>query len=324
MFMKNHRKWSSPALAPDVADLFVDGCKDHDVDVAHCCVPHGSYLVNLAHPDADRKKQAYDGFHDDLVRCVRLGIKLYNFHPGNANSTTREEGIRQIAAHINQAHQDPATGEVVVLLETMASLGNTIGGDFNDLAEIIALVDNKKRVGVCLDTCHVFAAGYDLRTSEAYATTMDQFDQVIGLQYLKAMHVNDSKAPFRSYRDLHANIGTGYLGLRAFHHLVNDSRLHGLPMILETPSEVIGENGKKVEDKGIWAREIKMLERLVGMDMESEDFKQLEANLQDEGKEDREKKGEQFERKQAKTAKALGKADKEAGAESEDDEEMSL
>lgn len=301
--MKNQRKWDNPELDPEHAKLFIDGCKEHGIEVADCCVPHGSYLVNLAHPDPDRKKQAYDSFHNDLVRCFKLGIKLYNFHPGNANATTREEGIRLIAENINQAHKDPATGDVIVLLETMASLGNTIGGTFEDLAAIIAHVENKDRVGVCLDTCHVFAAGYDLRTPETYADTMNSFDEVIGLKYLKALHINDSKAPFASHRDLHARIGTGYLGLESFHHIVNDKRLHGLPMVLETPVDAVGSDGKKFEDKGIWAREIKMLERLVGMDIESDEFKDLQTKLQDEGKEFREKTGEQFERKQANDAK---------------------
>jgi AP endonuclease-1 len=318
--MKNQRKWENPELSPEAAKLFIAGCKEHGIDVAECCLPHGSYLVNLAHPDAVRKKQAYDSFLNDLARCNTLGIKLYNFHPGNANATTREEGIRLIAENINEAHKNPTSGEVVAVLETMASLGNTIGGTFDDIAAIIALVDNKDRVGVCLDTCHVFAAGYDLRTPEVYTATMEKFDKIIGLKYLRAFHVNDSKAPLASYRDLHARIGTGYLGLRAFHNIVNDKRLHGLPMVLETPVDVIGADGKKTEDKGIWAREIKMLESLVGIDVESKEFKELEAKLQDEGKGEREKIGGQVERKKAKDAKPKKSNKKKTESEDEDDE----
>lgn len=317
--MKNQRKWDNPKLDPEFAKLFIAGCKEHGIEVADCCLPHGSYLVNLAHPDPERKKQAYDSFLDDLARCHTLGIKLYNFHPGNANATTREEGIRLIAENINQAHRDPTSGKVVAILETMATLGNTIGGTFADLAAIIAHVDDKERVGVCLDTCHVFAAGYDLRTPEAYASTMDEFEKVIGLKYLKALHVNDSKAPLSSHRDLHARIGTGYLGLRSFHNIVNDERLHGLPMVLETPVDVVGENGKKIEDKSIWAREIKMLEKLVGMDVESDEFKELEAKLQEEGKGEREKIGDQVERKKAKDAKPKKKGKKKVESEDEDE-----
>ena len=303
MFMKNQRKWDNPDMDPEHATLFINGCKDHKIEVGDCCLPHGSYLVNLAHPDAERKKQAYDCFQNDLVRCNKLGIRLYNFHPGNANATTREEGIKLIAENLNRAHADPATGSVITVLETMASLGNTIGGTFEDIAAIISHVTDKSRVGVCLDTCHVFAAGYDLRTPSSYAEVMQKFDDIIGLKYLMALHVNDSKAPLASYRDLHARIGTGYLGLRAFHNLVNDERVHGLPMVLETPVDSVDANGKKFEDKAIWAREIKMLERLVGMDVEGEVFKGLEKSLYEQGEGERERIGDQVERKKVKDAK---------------------
>lgn len=324
MFLKNQRKWQSPALDPEHAALFADGCGKHSIHPGECCVPHGSYLVNLAHPDEERKKQAYDSFYDDLTRCHKLGIKLYNFHPGNANATTREGGIKLIAEAINKAHKDPATGEVMPLLETMASLGNTIGGTFKDIADIIQHVEDKDRVGVCLDTCHVFAAGYDLRTAEAYAETMEKFDEIIGLQYLKALHINDSKAPLSSHRDLHARIGTGYLGLRAFHNIVNDERLHGLPMVLETPIDVKDEDGKKIEDKSVWAREIKMLEQLVGMDVNSEQFKKWEADLHEEGAGERERIGDQVKRKEVKDStpkKKRGKKKVESEDEADEDEE---
>jgi AP endonuclease-1 len=301
--LKNQRKWETIDLDPEHMRLFIQGCKDHSIDAAKCCLPHGSYLVNLAHPDAARKKQAYDSFFNDLTRCARLGIRLYNFHPGNANATTREEGIRLIAENLNRAHADPATGNVVTVLETMATQGNTIGGTFTDIAEIIKVVKDKSRVGVCLDTCHVFAAGYDLRSPAAYAVTMEKFDQEIGLEYLKAFHVNDSKAPLFSNRDLHARIGTGYLGLQAFHNLMNDERFHGIPMVLETPIDSVDENGKKTEDKGIWAREIKMLESLVGMDVNSKEFKLLNARLQEEGTSERERVNDQVQRKAIKDAK---------------------
>ncbi|ORY01059.1 xylose isomerase-like protein [Clohesyomyces aquaticus] len=323
LFLKSQRKWDNPPLEPENAALFIDGCKKHGIEVGDCCLPHGSYLVNLAHPEAARKKQAYDSFLDDLTRCHTLGIRLYNFHPGNSNATTREEGIRLIAEHINTAHKDPATGSVIPVLETMASLGNTIGGTFKDIAEIINHVDDKDRVGVCIDTCHVFAAGYDLRTPEAYAETMTKFDEVIGLKYLKALHMNDSKAPFNSNRDLHAQIGTGYLGLRAFHNIVNDERLHGLPMVLETPIDATDANGKKFEDKGVWAREIKILEQLVGMGVESDEFKKLESDLQEAGKQERARIGEQVERKKAKAkpTKGKGKAKSKKKVETEDEED---
>ncbi|KAI4931440.1 hypothetical protein J4E85_004033 [Alternaria conjuncta] len=324
LFLKNQRKWETIEMDPEHAALFIQGCKDHGINAAECCLPHGSYLVNLAHPDPARKKQAYDSFFNDLTRCHALGIRYYNFHPGNANATTREEGIRIIAENLNRAHADPATGSVVTVLETMATLGNTIGGTFADIAAIINLIKDKSRVGVCLDTCHVFAAGYDLRSPEAYAATMDKFDQEIGLEYLKAFHVNDSKAPLSSFRDLHARIGTGYLGLQAFHNLMNDERFHGLPMVLETPVDSVDANGKKVEDKGIWAREIKMLESLVGMDNTSDEFKQLEAKLLAEGTAERERVGDQVQRKAIKDAKPKKKRATKKKVESEDEDEEDM
>lgn len=302
IFLKNQRKWDNPPLDPEHATFFISGCKEKNIDPGACCMPHGSYLVNLAHPDEERKKQAYGAFLDDLKRCHKLGIKLYNFHPGNCGATTREDGIALIAEHINNAHKDAETGEVITVLETMASLGNTIGGTFKDLGQIIELVENKDRVGVCLDTCHVFAAGYDLRTPNSFGEVMDKFDKEIGLGYLKAFHMNDSKAPLASHRDLHACIGTGYLGLRSFHNIVNDERLHGLPMVLETPIDVIDKDGKKIEAKSIWAREIKLLEKLVGMDVNSEEFKKLEKDLHEQGASERERIGDQVDRKMKKDA----------------------
>jgi len=280
--------------------------------------------VNLAHTDATRTTQAYDSFVEDLSRCQKLGIKLYNFHPGNSASSTHEEAIAHIAGNLNRAHADPSTGTVITLLETMASLGNTIGGTFEDLASIISLVNDKSRVGVCLDTCHVFAAGYDLRTPETFSTTISAFDKVIGLKYLKALHINDSKAPLGSHRDLHANIGTGFLGLRAFHNIVNEPRLWGLPMVLETPIDVVAADGKKDEDKGIWAREIKLLESLVGMDIDSKEFVELEESLQKQGIKEREKVQDQVERKKAKDAKGKAKGKgKRAKKQKSDDEGLS-
>lgn len=280
--------------------------------------------MNLAHTDAARTTQAYDSFVEDLSRCQKLGIKLYNFHPGNSASSTHEEAIAHIAGNLNRAHADPSTGTVITLLETMASLGNTIGGTFEDLASIISLVNDKSRVGVCLDTCHVFAAGYDLRTPETFSTTISAFDKVIGLKYLKALHINDSKATLGSHRDLHANIGTGFLGLRAFHNIVNEPRLWGLPMVLETPTDVVAADVKKDEDKGIRAREIKLLESLVGMDINSKEFVELEESLQKQGIKERERVQDQVGRKKAKDAKGKTKGKgKRAKEQKSDDEGLS-
>ena len=200
----------------------------------------------------------------------------------------------------------------------MAGSGNVIGSTFEDLRDVIALIDDKTRIGVCLDTCHAFAAGYDLRSPEAFEGVMEEFDKIVGTKYLSALHVNDSKAPFGSHRDLHQNIGLGFLGLKAFHNIMNEPRFEGLPMVLETPIDKKDDEDKTIEDKGIWAREIKMLESLIGMDPDSEKFLTMEKELADRGAEERKKCMEAFERKQEKdrltkekgNAKAKGKEKK--------------
>lgn len=337
LFLKSQRKWANPPLQSEHGDSFHAHCKHHTYDQSRHIVPHGSYLVNLAHTDKARTTQAYDAFLDDLQRCERLGIKLYNFHPGVANSVNgdRAAAIAHLASNINRAHA--ATSSVITLLENMAAGGNVLGSTFEDLRDIIALVDNKDRVGVCLDTCHAFAAGYDLRTPETFNTTVDQLEKTVGIKYLRALHVNDSKAPFASHKDLHANIGTGFLGLRSFHNLVNSPLVAGLPLILETPIDVRDADGKLVkdekgkdrEDKLIWATEIKLLESLVGMDVESEEFLTLERDLARKGRPERERLEEVVERKRIKDAKKAdgkgkGKGGKRKKKGDEDEESSGL
>lgn len=296
LFLKSQRKWESPPLAPEARDQFKAFCEEHKYDAAKHVLPHGSYLVNLAQLEADKAKQAYDCFLDDLQRAEALGIKLYNFHPGNAGQHPRPDAIGRIAAQLNQAHKDTST--VVTVLENMAGQGNVIGSTWEDLRDIIALVEDKSRVGVCLDTCHAFAAGHDLRTPEAFKATMDKFTSIVGIEYLKALHLNDSKAPLSSNRDLHANIGTGFLGLRAFHNVVNYEPFQHLPMVLETPIDKKGADGKTVEDKSVWATEIKLLESLIGADPESDSFKVDEKRLFDSGADERKKIQAQVDKRQ--------------------------
>ena len=284
-------------------------------------LPHGSYLVNLAQAEAEKADQAYDCFVDDLHRCDELGIKLYNFHPGSAGKNPRPEAIGRIAGQLNKAHK--ATKTVITVLENMAGSGNVIGSTWEDLRDIIALIEDKSRVGVCIDTCHTFAAGYDLRSPEAFKKTMDSFSAIVGMSYLKAIHLNDSKAPLASNRDLHANIGTGFLGLRAFHNVVNFTPFQNLAMVLETPTEKKGADGKAVEDKSIWAAEIKLLEGLIGADPDSEDFKKEEQRLQDLGADERKKFQGQADKKQQKTLDAMFKkaSPKKKKAKTEDGDE---
>ncbi|KAL9125219.1 MAG: hypothetical protein Q9217_005537 [Psora testacea] len=301
MFLKSQRKWENPPLQDEHRDQFRAFCGEHKYDAASHILPHGSYLVNLAQEDPDRASQAYNAFLDDLQRCDALGIRLYNFHPGWTGPALRPSAIGRIAGALNRAHAD--TSRVTPVLEAMAGSGNVVGSTFEDLRDIIALVDDKARIGVCLDTCHIFAAGYDLRSPKAFNETLEEFDNIVGMKYLRALHINDSKAPLGSHRDLHQNLGLGFLGLRAFHNVMNEKRFEGLPLVLETPIDRKDENGKDIEDKGIWAREIKMLEGLIGTDAESEEFKRVEKELADKGAEEREKHQEAFERKKEKEMK---------------------
>ncbi|PQE29262.1 apurinic apyrimidinic endonuclease protein [Rutstroemia sp. NJR-2017a BBW] len=312
LFLKSQRKWTNPPLAPEARDQFKAFCLEHKYDAARHVVPHCSYLVNLAQADDEKAKQAYDCFLDDLQRCEQLGIKLYNFHPGSTGGNPRPEAIGRIAAQLNKAHK--ATKTVITLLENMAGAGNVIGSTWEDLRDIIALVDDKSRVGVCFDTCHTFAAGYDLRSPEAFKQTIDGFSNIVGLSYLKALHINDSKTPLGSNRDLHANIGTGFLGLRAFHNVVNFEPFQHLPMVLETPGGI--------DD----ATEIKMLEGLIDADMETEEFKKEEQRLQDMGAEERKKHQGQVDKKKQKTLDAMFKKaspKKKKAKKGSDDEEDS-
>ncbi|KAL6920186.1 hypothetical protein ACHAPO_000954 [Fusarium lateritium] len=318
LFLKSQRKWANPPLDPEAKNQFISLCKDHSYSANEHALPHGSYLVNLAQADEDKANQAYTSFVDDLQRCEQLGIRLYNFHPGSTGGDARPAAIGRIAAQLNKSHK--ATKTVVTVLENMAGSGNVIGSTWEDLRDIIDLVEDKSRVGVCIDTCHAFAAGHDLRTPEAFKKTVDSFNEIVGHKYLKAFHLNDSKAPFNSNRDLHANIGTGFLGLRAFHSIMNHAPFAGMPMVLETPIDRPGSDGKSVEDKKVWADEIKLLERLVGMDAESDEFKELEKELQSKGESERNKIQDQVDRKMAKNSKDSKKGTKKGGKKKKKDE----
>ena len=301
MFLKSQRKWENPPLKDEHHVGFLSACKDNSYDQASHVLPHGSYLVNLAQMEPEKAKQAYGGFIDDLERCEKLGIRYYNFHPGWTGGAPRNEAIGRIANNINTAHK--ATIKVIPVLETMAGSNNVIGSTFADLAAIIDGVHDKSRIGVCLDTCHVFAAGYDLRSSSTFRAVLDDFDRTIGMQYLKALHINDSKAPFGSHRDLHQNIGLGFLGLRAFYNVMNEPRFENLPMVLETPIDHKDQWGKDIEDRRVWAQEIKLLESLIGMDPESAKFRSLETDLAEKGEEERTRMEESIRKKEEKESK---------------------
>ncbi|KAJ7615123.1 xylose isomerase-like protein [Mycena rosella] len=255
LFVKSQRKWSSPALTDATISDFKARLAEYSYDPRHI-LPHGSYLINLGNPDPEKRQKSYVCFLDDLKRCEALGLLLYNFHPGSSvGKATTDESISSIADSINEAHK--ATETVVTVLENMAGAGNIIGGDFAHLAGIIRQVDDKTRVGVCLDTCHMFSAGYDLRTKEGWDGIVTDFDRQVGLSYLRGMHLNDSKTECNSKRDRHENIGMGHVGIGGFHHILNDVRFQDIPLILETPS---------FEKPEVWAKEIGVLNGLSGAD----------------------------------------------------------
>ena len=229
------------------------------------------------------------------------------------------EAIGRVSAQLNRALAETKT--VVPVLENMCGSGSIIGSRFTDLRDIIAGVkpEFQSRMGVCIDTCHAFAAGNDLRSPETFKKVLDEFDKIVGMKHLKALHLNDSKAPLGSHRDLHQNIGLGFLGLRGFHNVMNEPRFQEMPLILETPCDrpdPEDPSGKKViEDKSIWAREIKLLESLIGMDADSTEFKKLEQTLSDKGRAERAKMQTAFDAKNEKATKKLVK-EKEKGQKS--------
>ncbi|KIL67037.1 hypothetical protein M378DRAFT_1025585 [Amanita muscaria Koide BX008] len=253
LFLKSQRKWHGPPLSEDSISLFKTRMEQYDYTPS-VVLPHGSYLVNLGNPDPAKREKSYECFLDDLKRCEQLGLEMYNFHPGSTlGSISTDECIAHIANSINRAHKE--TNSVTIVIENMAGSGNVIGSDFKELGSIIGRVEDRSRVGVCLDTCHMFAAGYDIRTKDGWDAMLSQFDEKVGLKYLRGMHINDSKMDLNSRRDRHENIGLGYLGIRTFSHLLSDPRVQGIPLILETQSFE--------KPKDVWGKEIQVLQRLV-------------------------------------------------------------
>ncbi|KAF8343392.1 AP endonuclease [Amanita rubescens] len=256
LFLKSQRKWNGPPLTEESISLFKSRLKRYDYATS-VILPHGSYLVNLGNPDAAKREKSYECFIDDLKRCEQLGLELYNFHPGSTvGAISTAECISYIAEGINRAHKE--TQHVKIVIENMAGSGNVIGSNYAELAGTINLVEDKSRVGVCLDSCHMFAAGYDIRTKEGWNAMLSEFDEKVGLKYLRGMHLNDSKVDVGSKRDRHENIGLGFLGIRTFAHILSDHRVQGIPLILETPSFE--------KPREVWGKEIQVLQRLAGVE----------------------------------------------------------
>jgi deoxyribonuclease-4 len=232
IFTKNGNQWKAKPISDEQAALYKSRLAESEI---HPVVAHDSYLINLASPDDELWEKSIDAFRIELERCEQLDVPFLVTHPGSYVKSTEEEGIARIAEALNRINRDLAGYKVMALLETTAGQGSNIGWRFEQLAAIMAQVSEQERVGYCFDTCHAFAAGYEIRTTEGYAETMEAFDSILGLDKLKVFHFNDSKKEFGSRRDRHDHIGAGEIGVEGFRHFVNDPRFAEHPALLETP-----------------------------------------------------------------------------------------
>lgn len=245
LFTKNQRQWKTAPLTQDSIKKFKDACKIYGFLPQHI-LPHDSYLINLGHPEKEALDKSREAFIDEMQRCEQLGLDRLNFHPGShLNQVDIATCLKTIAESINIALEQ--TKGVIAVIENTAGQGSNVGNQFEELKAIIDLVEDKSRVGVCIDTCHAFTAGYDLRTEEGFEATFNHFDKVVGFKYLKGMHINDSKKELATRVDRHESIGKGFIGFNLFETIMNDSRFDNIPLILETPDETI------------WKEEIAML-----------------------------------------------------------------
>lgn len=242
IFAKNERQWRAKPLDPAVVERFHE---ERERTGIRQMVVHDSYLINLASPKEDIHEKSMEAFQDELERCQTLDIRYLVTHPGAHTGSGVDEGIRKFADSLNRLFDALPDNTTITCLETTAGQGTTLGRSFEEIAAIIELVEDKDRVGVCFDTCHTFAAGYDIRTVEGVTSVLDEFDRVIGIDTLKVLHLNDSKNPLGSNKDRHDHIGEGLIGLEGFRGIVNDPRLKGLPGILETEKDPDGEHDRK-------------------------------------------------------------------------------
>jgi len=245
MFTKNQRRWDAKPFDEKTINKFKEKMDEFGY-TADMVLPHDSYLINLGHPLKEKEEKSLNAFIDELKRVEQLGLKYLNFHPGShLKEISEKECLEKIAKNLNIALNE--TNSAIAVMETTAGQGSNLGYKFEHLRDIIDMVGDKSRIAVCIDTAHIFAAGYDIRTKEAYEKTMSEFDEIIGFKYLKGMHLNDSKAKFASRVDRHHSLGKGEIGLDAFKFIMNDKRIDNIPLILETINP------------DIWDEEIKLL-----------------------------------------------------------------
>lgn len=245
LFTKNQKQWAAKPLEEETIALFKANLAKSGILPKHI-LPHDSYLINLGHPEEDKRQKSLEAFIDEVQRCAQLGLDRLNFHPGShLKQISEEECIDRIALSMSETLN--VTDGVTLVIENTAGQGSNLGWRFEHLAAIIERIEDKSRVGVCIDTCHMFTAGYDIRTKEAYDATWGEFDRIVGFKYLKGMHINDSKPDLGSHVDRHDSIGKGKIGFDAFGYIMNDPRMDDIPLVLETIDETI------------WAQEIALL-----------------------------------------------------------------
>ena len=245
VFTKNQRQWTAKPLTDESIAAFKENCKKYGYQ-PYQILPHDSYLINLGHPEKEPLQKSRDAFLDELQRCEQLGLDRLNFHPGShLKKTTEERCLATIAESINWA-LDKTEG-VIAVIENTAGQGTNLGFSFYHLKSIIDKVEDKSRVGVCIDTCHAYSAGYDYKTKAGFERVFNEFEEVVGFKYLKGMHLNDSKKALGSRVDRHESLGAGTIGIELFECIMNDSRFDGIPMVLETPNS------------DVWAEEIQLL-----------------------------------------------------------------
>lgn len=245
IFSKNQRQWKSKPLEQKQIDAFLEACADWG---NHPIAVHDSYLINLGSPKEDGVEKSVAAFAHELERAEQLNIPYVVMHPGAHLGSDAEEALERVAKNLDKALRESRTERVMVLLENTAGQGTTLGRSFAELAAIIQHSENADRLGVCIDTCHAYAAGYDIATEEGYNATFDEFETTVGMDRLKFMHVNDSKGGLGSHLDRHDHIGQGLLGEETFGRLVNDPRFIDLPMVLETPKgDDLSEDIKNLE-----------------------------------------------------------------------------
>lgn len=249
LFVKNQRQWSAKPLENAEIESFKQNLKTANISTEHI-LAHDSYLINLGHPDPQNREKSLNAFMDEIERCEILGVKLLNFHPGSHLKLISEsQCLENIAECLNKAIAN--SQNVKLVIENTAGQGSNLGYNFEQIAFIISKIENKNRIGVCIDTCHAFAGGYDLRTKESYEKVMRNFDRTIGYKFLSGMHLNDTKNELGVRKDRHESLGKGFLGLLAFENIMNDPQIDEIPLILETI------------DESIWADEIKILREMI-------------------------------------------------------------